>query len=155
MFLWRLGCNVLPIRDNLSRHLAISETCCVLCNRETKTTLHLFFNCPFEKALSFTTCWGFNVNSCNLSSTESIINLILTPHDIPCCIDDLWAVSLNMAFTLEEIWATRNNAIFNKASIDLHHSVTHIHHKLKEALLTLSELPSPNPTPFTQPFPLS
>lgn len=51
MFLWRLGCNVLLIRDNLSRCLAISETCCVLCNRETKTALHLFFNCPFAKAL--------------------------------------------------------------------------------------------------------
>lgn len=70
---------------------------------------------------------------------ESIINLILNS------LDDHWAMTLNMTFTLEEIWATRNNAIFNKASVDLHCSVTHIHHKLKEALLALSQPPSPAP----------
>ncbi|KAK9999067.1 hypothetical protein SO802_018670 [Lithocarpus litseifolius] len=60
-----------------------------------------------------------------------------------------------MAFTLEEIWDTRNNAIFNKAPIDLHHSVNHIHHKLKEAMFALCEPPPPGPTISTQPPPLS
>ena len=70
MFMWRLKCNILPTKDNLSCLLGTSKTCCVLYNNKVESPPHLFFNCHHAKALWFAAYQGFKVDS-NCPSTWS------------------------------------------------------------------------------------
>ena len=56
MFLWRLGSNVLPTRENISHRLDILDTSCVLCKKEVESLHHLFFKCNIARALWFAAC---------------------------------------------------------------------------------------------------
>ena len=42
MFLWRLGNNVLPSKNNLARRLGITDTTCPLCNAALESKRHIF-----------------------------------------------------------------------------------------------------------------
>lgn len=157
MFLWCLKCNILPTRDNLSSWLGTLGTCCMLCNNDVESPPHLLFNCHHAKALWFAACQGFKADSNCPSSSEAIVNLICNPLEAQCSSEDLQVISLHMAFTLEEIWATRNNVIFNNISIGMHCLVSNIYFKLREALLVLNGPSFPTFSPPSlawTPFPL-
>lgn len=157
MFLWRLGNNVLPTRENISHRLDIPITSCVLCKKELESLHHIFFKCDIVRALWFAVCWGFKAEHCPTTSPESIINLVLNPSLPSSQLQDQWVISLNIALTLEEIWRIRNDALFNKSTPDIQHSISIIQHRLKEASLVLGicspSVPNPHPLPPT-PSPL-
>ena len=56
----------------------------------------------------------------------------MEPPPTLCQVQDMWLVSLNMAFTLEEIWCTRNAVIHLKGTIDLQASISRVWTKLNE-----------------------
>lgn len=52
-FLWRLGLNKLPTKDNLlhrEMHHIINSPLCLFCNNHEETLEHLFFTCIFAES---------------------------------------------------------------------------------------------------------
>ena len=78
--------------------------------------------------------------------------MVLNPPLAPSQHHDQWAISLNIALTLEEIWRIKNAALFNKSMPDIQQSISLIHHRLKEASLVLDvcspSVPNPLPSPL-------
>lgn len=62
---------------------------------------------------------GFKAEEHTLRSHSDIVQLILNPPPSLCPAYDQWLVSLNMAFTLDEIWQTRNVVLHLKAPVDI------------------------------------
>lgn len=54
MLLWRIGADVIPTKVNLQRRIQQFDTSCSLCNSDEETYAHLFFHCPFAKAMWIT-----------------------------------------------------------------------------------------------------
>lgn len=108
----------------------IPNSACVLCNMKVELGLYLFLRCLISRAIWFAAYWGFK--SDQLGSTNDIIKLILDPPTGLCQAQDSWLVSLNMAFTLEEIWHNRNAVLHLKGSVDLQASIDKIGARLKE-----------------------
>lgn len=98
VFLWRVGVNALPTRENVSSQCGTENPECVLCNHDIEDPCHLFFK--LAKSIWFASCWGFKLDEQMVSSKEDIINLILNPPTASCQAHELWTVSLNMALTL-------------------------------------------------------
>jgi len=138
-FLWRVGTNALSTRENLLNLLEVDDPTCLLCNQESESICHLFLKCPIARALWFSTCWGFKAEEHTLRSHSDIVQLILNPPPSLCPAYDQWLVSLNMAFTLDEIWQTRNALLHLKAPVDIQASRQHILSKLRECSLFLSQ----------------
>ena len=136
IFLWRVAVNALPTRENLMSRMDIPNSTCVLCNLELESAPHLFLKCPIARAIWFATCWGFK--SDQLGSTIDIIKCILEPPSDICQVQDLWLISLNMAFTLEEIWHTRNVVLHLRGPINLQASIDIIGARLRECTLIFS-----------------
>ena len=149
MILWRVAVNTLPTKENLMCRMDIEDTCCVLCDQECETSTHLFVKCPVAKALWFSVCWGLRSDELHLSTSVDIINLILNPPSVLCQTQEQWLVSLNMAFTLEEIWRTRNVVLHHKGEVDLQSFIQKIHSKVHECHLIFSKTELTNPNPST------
>ena len=149
MFLWRVGTNTLPTRDNLMQRMEVDNPNCLLCNTQAESPCHLFLQCPIAKALWFAACWGFRSNEVPIRSHIDIVKLILNPPLALCQAQDQWLVSLNMALTLEEIWRTRNSELHLPGSVNLHSSIKNILHRFRECALIMTQTvpPSPKPTP--------
>ncbi|KAL0014289.1 hypothetical protein SO802_001358 [Lithocarpus litseifolius] len=79
LFLWRLGSNVLPTKENILRWLDIPDTLYVLCKKELESLHHLFFKCNIARDLWFAACWGFKVEHSLTTSPEFFTNLVLNP----------------------------------------------------------------------------
>ena len=56
MFIWRIGSNSLPTRDNLLKRINIDDPSCLFCGFEVENCCHLFFGCPVAKAIWHTSC---------------------------------------------------------------------------------------------------
>ena len=146
MFLWRVAANALPIKENLSRRLEVDDPCRVLCNQEAESFAHLFFHCPVARALWFSICWGFKADEAQLTTAADIINLILNPPEPLWQAHDKWLVSLHFAYTMEEIWYTRNVVCNDKGKVDLQSSIHRVHAKIQECAITF-----PKPVPHSVP----
>ena len=73
MFLWRLGVNALPTRENLRSRLQIDDPNCVFWKEEVETPCHLFLACPASKSLWFAACWGLETEFLVSNQPEDII----------------------------------------------------------------------------------
>ena len=56
MLLWRIGVDALPTKVNLNQKLNHIDPTCILCNSGEETCVHLFFECPFSRALWDSAC---------------------------------------------------------------------------------------------------
>ncbi|KAL0000486.1 hypothetical protein SO802_014267 [Lithocarpus litseifolius] len=132
MFLWRLGVNALPTRENLSKRMEINDTSCLLCKNVVETPCHLFLHCPIARALWFSVCWGFKPEEISASSTEDILNLVLNPPSPFSPAMEQWKISLTLALTLEEIWRLRNTELHSNAPIILLDSIKMVQRRFLE-----------------------
>ena len=119
MLLWRIGANAIPTKVNLQHRIQQSDTTCSLCNSDEETYTHLFFQCPFAKALWTIVGWGLKIDSSSLASNEDIIKLITNPPKAPIPTYQHWTIPLNMALIFYEIWKTRNHLLFQGNKVDL------------------------------------
>lgn len=103
MFLWRIVANVIPTKENLQRRIPIHDTCCALCEQESKSSILLFLECPAVKALWYSYCKGFKPKDHHLTTIEGFIKLMLNSPKAPCPLEKMWIVSLHMALMLDEI----------------------------------------------------
>ena len=144
MFLWRVAVNALPTKENLMCHMDIPDPSCVLCNQGVESTIHLFSRCQAAKALWFVACWGFRPDIGQFSSSSDIIRAILDPPSALCQSQDLWRVTLNTAFPLEEIWHTRNEVLHLACPADINAACLRINSKFKEYSRILSPCETPH-----------
>ncbi|XP_075636798.1 uncharacterized protein LOC142609041 [Castanea sativa] len=119
MLLWRIGTNSIPTKENLSCRLEHIDPVCTLCKSVSESCVHLFFGWHISRALWYTACWGFRLDQNMVQTFEDIIKLVLEPPVSTLPSYDKWLITLNMAFTVEEIWHLRNNILFQDAHIDI------------------------------------
>ncbi|XVE65706.1 hypothetical protein DITRI_Ditri08aG0021300 [Diplodiscus trichospermus] len=106
-FLWRLGINVLPNRDNLRSKGVQVPLECVFCNGELENSWHSFINCSYAQQ-----CWNLSGLSQRVNSvaddSEGMIEWLFkvmrsVSEDERCCI----------AVILWGIWRERNQRCWN------------------------------------------
>jgi len=114
---WRVLCNVIPTKDNLSRRglLLISDRC-PLCSVEEESVRHLFFECRISWRI-----WGMCVEWLGLSSALHrdaqihfrMFNPIGLNHTFIRCWGGIWVG------TVSEIWNHRKKVVFENGRVDL------------------------------------
>jgi len=156
MLLWRIGAGALPTKVNLNRRLDHIDPTCILCNNAKESPIHLFFGCPFARALWASACWGLCIETSSLATDEDIIKLILIPPNSPLPSHDQWTISLNMALIIDEIWRTRNLIQFQDGIADIHLSKKNVQTRFLEYSRVFSitgALPTVQPNPMWTPSP--
>ena len=58
--------------------------------------------------------------------------LVLNPPNSSCTVNEIWLVSLNMAFTLQGIWCLCNHVLHNGGPADIYGSIHQIHYRFME-----------------------
>ena len=64
MLTQRISANAIPTRANLQRRLQNVDPICILCNSGEETSIHLFFECHFARALWASACQGLRIAEC-------------------------------------------------------------------------------------------
>ena len=149
MLLWRIGVDALPTKVNLNCKLNHIDPTCILCNSGDETCVHLFFECPFSRALWDSACWGFIFNGSSFVSNEDIVKLIISPPSSPLPAHDHWTISLRITIIIDEIWRTRNLIQFQEGNANIHKSKQIVLLRFVELSKTFSVL---NTTPSVQPM---
>ena len=149
MFLWRLGVNVFPTRENLSKRIHVADPSCLFYRDNLETPYHLFIKCNASRALWFSACQGFRSEDVVISHPEDIVKIILNPPKFLGNNTDVKKVYLNMALILEEIWLSRNRMLHRNCSWDLAATIHSIHSRFHECSLSLYTPTTPK-TPTTQ-----
>ena len=68
MLLWRIEANVIPTRENLQRRIQHIDSACIFFNAEVESSIHLFLECHFAKALRAVVGWGIKIDIAPLTS---------------------------------------------------------------------------------------
>ena len=118
MLIWRISINAMPTKANLQVRLNHVDASCLLCNAEQEDSEHIFFRCPFARALWSAACWGLQVDNVTLTSTKDIVSFIMEPPASLIPTHEAWSVSLNMALVIDEIWMSRNLKQFSNIDLD-------------------------------------
>ena len=118
MLIWRISINAMPTKANLQVRLNHVNASCLLCNAEQEDSEHIFFRCPFARALWSAACWGLQVDNVTLTSTKDIVSFIMEPPASLIPTHEAWSVSLNMALVIDEIWMARNLKQFSNIDLD-------------------------------------
>ena len=95
MLLWRIGSNVLPIKNNLAIRIGTSDPNCVFCGRELETASHISFHCQVARAIEFGYSWGIRTDKINIALNEDILKVVLNMDEL---------CTLQMAVTMEAIY---------------------------------------------------
>lgn len=148
ILLWKIGVNALPTRENLMQRFQIDDSSCICCKQEVETASHLFLSCPASKVLWFSACWGLKPELIASPHPECIVKLLLEPPSGFETAHQKWQASLMMAFTLEEIWRSRNNLLHNSTSWDVTTSTHLIHNRFHEFSSLHPAINAPAPEPF-------
>ena len=90
--------------------MPIQDSCCELWKQEVESFVHLFVTCPIARPLRYTCCWGLKPEEHQLATPVSIIKLVLEPPKAYCPNEDVWLISLQIAFILDEIRYVRNQS---------------------------------------------
>lgn len=56
MLIWRIGINAMPTKANLQVQRSHVDASCLLCNAKIEDSEHIFFRCPFARALWSAAC---------------------------------------------------------------------------------------------------
>ena len=83
IFLWRLGVNARPTRENLMSRHQIANPNYVFCKEEVKSPCHLFLGYLASKFLWFAACWGLKTKILVSNQPEDIIKWVLDPPIFP------------------------------------------------------------------------
>lgn len=103
MLIWRISVNAIPAKENLQLRLPYIDPSRSLCNEPMETCTHIFFECPFAKALWAATCWGLRVDLASIITLANITKFIMESPASSIPAQDQRTVSLNMALVIDEI----------------------------------------------------
>ncbi|XP_030496751.2 uncharacterized protein LOC115712590 [Cannabis sativa] len=62
MFWWRILSNCLPTRERIGYSIPMMDMLCPLCSSSIESSLHLFWDCTYAKAVWFGCIWSFRTN---------------------------------------------------------------------------------------------
>jgi len=96
--------------------MVLTSTDCRLCDQNTETQDHLFFECPFAKELWQLTCTEWNLNL-NLDGMEAYINS-LNKLKMPRKLRSMIQAMTNAV--LYHIWHARNKLFFKNEVQPVH-----------------------------------
>lgn len=114
MLIWRLGSNALPTKDNLMKRLANVDPTCIFSKEKLESGVHLCCECPVTKAIWFSSCWGFRLDSVPINAINDLAKLIIEPPASILPAHDHWLITLKMALTMDEIWQLRNRIVYQE-----------------------------------------
>lgn len=121
----RITTNTIPVKEILGQRVELENLGFVLCRDAQETTSHLFFHCPMDRAIWFSSCWGLRVQNHNISSCMDIIKLNLDPPNPSTYDIDEELISSTMTFVLDEIRHLRKQVIFQDGIVDIQLSSNH------------------------------
>lgn len=141
MFLWRIGVNIIPTRENLmkrAKHYWLFL--CALWVWSWNSHTHLLQMLGGQSHLAFGLL-GFKAEEAIIHSTEDIIKLVINPPEHQCPNSESWIFSLNMIITMDCIWNLRNHVLFHGGPADILATVQQIHFRRAEFARLAARLP--------------
>ncbi|KAM6583466.1 hypothetical protein CsatB_010468 [Cannabis sativa] len=125
MMLWRVLGGCIPVRANMK---FLSDKGCVLCDGELESTKHLFWDCPFARALWFS--GPFPVG--NMNSGDHDLSQIVG-HLRDQCKEEERGKFLTFVGTLfDTIWFSRNAVFFRGNQVNVLSARHKMLHKMEE-----------------------
>ncbi|KAF4372301.1 hypothetical protein G4B88_007045 [Cannabis sativa] len=115
---WHLLRDALPTKGKLATILEGISDSCILCNEATESSLHLFWFCPFAKALWFQLGWSIRTELVNVQSWMQWTEWFKMDSNRPSSM----SFSDFMAHTLcivEGIWNERNRRLVGEKEMDI------------------------------------
>ena len=79
MLLWCIANGALPTKDILVRFNSEMNTTCALCDCEDDTAKHLFWRCPFARALWFGAGGGVKSSLFQFNQVVDLVEFIVSP----------------------------------------------------------------------------
>ncbi|XWS57019.1 hypothetical protein CRYUN_Cryun09bG0135800 [Craigia yunnanensis] len=110
VFLWKICNNCLPMRIEIHKRFSEITPNCPMCYREGENMEHLFFLCPFTRAVWFGTDLTIRTDRLALSSIKEWIQEWLLKLELTQT-DALWFYG-QFIYTLWYIWNHRNKVVF-------------------------------------------
>ena len=79
MHLWRMLAKVIPTRDQIHNRTHSGDIFCVFCDAEVETSLHLFSQCHFIRALAFGSQWSCKLDNISFVNVHQLVEFCLDP----------------------------------------------------------------------------
>lgn len=73
---WQLLKDILPTKDKLVRIIPMMHNQCPMCDGEKESSHHLFWSCPFAKAIWFGSLWGHQNGLLQLHQLGELVKLV-------------------------------------------------------------------------------
>uniref|UniRef100_A0A803PM53 Reverse transcriptase domain-containing protein n=1 Tax=Cannabis sativa TaxID=3483 RepID=A0A803PM53_CANSA len=109
--LWcRILSNCLPTRERLGMSIPLPDLRCPICSSSTESSLHLFWECNFAKAVWFGCLWSLRTTSTSASSWEEWLDWFQQSDNRPANLD-LNQFLGGVAIIFDSIWKERNSII--------------------------------------------
>lgn len=145
----------LPVRCTLASRIHVDDKSCLLCEHELETSEHLFFYCPYARALRFQT-WGLRTEASPSLSSVNWVNSFLdkkVPLNLVSEEDTICVVTI----TMEDIPMARNEKFREVSLKPINVRAEALRDRLKEIISAIScppknhflQSPLPTPSPLT------
>ena len=131
--LWRVMKDCLPTKTKLSRAIPIQDHC-PFCDQQGKSSLHLFKECSFSRAIWFGTL-GIQTDTIQADSSFAFGAWILK---ISKATGDIQFIT-ECHCLIESLWGYRNNIDRRGITANPRHLMEQIHRMQQEYLISLSK----------------
>ncbi|XP_060969051.1 uncharacterized protein LOC133036541 [Cannabis sativa] len=147
---WQLYRDALPTKDKLASVFDGISNLCTMCNDSHESSLHLFWSCPFAKAIWFKLVWGIRTEMVSISTWAQWMDWFKIDVNRPpnVTFDEFMVHTLCV---VEEIWKERNRRTIGEKKEDMMRIIDIITLKIKDhvmaSLKTLPDVLSWTPPP--------
>uniref|UniRef100_A0A803QHJ4 Reverse transcriptase domain-containing protein n=1 Tax=Cannabis sativa TaxID=3483 RepID=A0A803QHJ4_CANSA len=131
MLWWRILSNCLPTRERLGMSIPLTDLQCPICSCSTESSLHLFWECHFAKAVWFGCMWSLRTTSTSASSWEEWLEWFQHSDNRPANLD-LNQFLGGAAIIFDSIWKERNSIIHEGRSTPIEVIIKLINLRLHE-----------------------
>ncbi|XP_030498001.1 uncharacterized protein LOC115713654 [Cannabis sativa] len=132
--LWRVLAGCIPVKENIA---FIKDKGCVLCEEGKESLKHVFWDCPFARALWFSGMFPVVNARSTGSDLMELIHFFL--QGIP--MNDKWRFLTFVDCLFEEVWRMRNAVLFKSNRMDILLSRVSISKRLEEFYSIQEEQP--------------
>ncbi|XP_062074775.1 uncharacterized protein LOC133778764 [Humulus lupulus] len=125
MVLWRTIFEALPTKDKMR---FLREQQCDLCSHEQETTMHIFKNCPFARAIWFSGPFAIRSDMIPSNNFKYFVITLLENH----CRQLRKEIASYIACYVEVIWRVKNEAWSGVTTPTLSRAIWHVHQRFGE-----------------------
>ncbi|KAM6552088.1 hypothetical protein CsatB_001896 [Cannabis sativa] len=131
MFWWRILSNCLPTRERIGCSIPLMDMLCPLCSSSIESSLHLFWDCTYAKAVWFGCIWSFRTNNRLISNWVEWLDWFKDPNNRPATLDFNQLLG-GAAIIFENIWKVRNRIIHEGTSTPVAITINLVNLRLRE-----------------------